>query len=631
MNGDRGAEGGHEGPEEHAGPGAHEAYEGADGGPAQAGNAGRVNRRTPGDGAFPPEERRARGAGGAGEAAGASFPLARDARDRRQPPDPDEGPYAATPYADGRPAPAPRPSRTDAPEAAKPRPAPSAGRETHRVFGLGPYRLPRPTPPGRRDRTEWGRAAAPGRPPRQPPTAPPTLYGGHEPDPGPTASALADDAPAPSPRVQLSALQALCRQVFGVRLALIALGTPFALQNAADGAARYLVLAAAVTGFMASYAMLRDWERFGPAVLRHPALLGLDLFIGAVLLLTASPASPLGYAAACTPLLAGLLYGWRGSGVLTGCQLVVLLIAHRAWGDALTSGASTLLVAGFCVAAGITGVTLRNLMFRFGAATTALAEANARLAVAGAVEAERARLARDLHDSLAKTLHGLALTADALAEGTGHLPPDTLRDRAVQVAAAARRAAADSRDLLAGLRHDAADPTDPVDLAETLRAGLPPGTPLSTAGPLPPVPHAVAGHLLAIAAEAVENAHRHAAGPTRVSLAATSRSLRLTVTDGGPGLPAGLTLRSAAETGHFGLVGMAERATAIGGRLRVGPADDPATHHPGTEVRLELPLAGLDAAPPPPRRPPTPPAPGTPPSARREHLSDQNPPTKTPD
>ncbi|KPC70488.1 histidine kinase, partial [Streptomyces sp. NRRL WC-3753] len=178
----------------------------------------------------------------------------------------------------------------------------------------------------------------------------------------PTASALSDDVPAPSPRVQLNALQALCRQVFGVRLALIALGAPFALQNAADGAPRYLVLAAAVTGFMASYAMLRDWERFGPLVLRHPALLGLDLLIGAVLLLTASPASPLGYAAACTPLLAGLLYGWRGAGVLTGCQLVVLLVAHRAWADALTSGASTLLVAGFCVAAGITGVTLRNLM-----------------------------------------------------------------------------------------------------------------------------------------------------------------------------------------------------------------------------------------------------------------------------
>ncbi|MFD4988563.1 sensor histidine kinase [Streptomyces sp. NPDC058374] len=494
------------------------------------------------------------------------------------------------------------------------------------------------------------------------------MYAGHETHPGPATSALADDVPAPSPRVQLNALQALCRQVFGVRLALIALGAPFALQNAADGAARYLVLAAAVTGFMASYAMLRDWERFGPLVLRHPALLGLDLLIGAVLLLTASPASPLGYAAACTPLLAGLLYGWRGAGVLTGCQLVVLLVAHRAWADTLTSGASTLLVAGFCVAAGITGVTLRNLMFRFGAATAALAEANARLAVAGAVEAERARLARDLHDSLAKTLHGLALTADALAEGTGHLPPDTLRHRATQVADAARRAAADSRDLLSGLRHDEADPTDPADLTETLRTGLPAGTPLTAASPVPPVPHAVAQHLLTIAAEAVENATRHTTGTPWVTVTTAGPWLRLTITDDGPGLPAGLTLRSAAASGHFGLVGMGERATAVGGRLRVGPARPPADTGgpcpgPGTEVRVDLPLAVLDvpplaardgeppagggerttgdgkrttgdrepSTPPAPRRAPAPSAPGTPSSARGEHLSGQNPPARPPD
>lgn len=484
------------------------------------------------------------------------------------------------------------------------------GRGSHeQLRAAAPAASPRP-----------GRAGQGTRTARNLPPTPPTLYAGHTTHPAPTASALADDVPAPSPRVQLNALQALCRQVFGVRLALIALGAPFAMQNAADGAARYLVLAAAVTGFMASYAMLRDWERFGPLVLRHPALLGLDLLIGAVLLLTASPASPLGYAAACTPLLAGLLYGWRGAGVLTGCQLVVLLVAHRAWAHALTSGASTLLVAGFCVAAGITGVTLRNLMFRFGAATTALAEANARLAVAGAVEAERARLARDLHDSLAKTLHGLALTADALAEGTGHLPPDTLRQRAVQVADAARRAAADSRDLLTGLRHDAADPTDPVDLAETLRTGLPPGTPLDAAAPLPPVPHAVAHHLLAIAAEAVENAHRHATSPPRTTLTTTSTALRLTVTDQGPGLPTGLTLQSASDTGHFGLVGMAERATAIGGALRVGPAGQTATG-PGTEVRIDVPLAVLDAAPPP----------GTRRSTPGEHLSGQNPPARPPD
>jgi hypothetical protein len=97
------------------------------------------------------------------------------------------------------------------------------------------------------------------------------------------------------------------------------------MTNTTDGAPRYAVLAAAVLGIMGSYAMLRDWDRFGPRLLAHPSLMAVDLTFGAVLLLTASPASPLAYATVCTPLLAGLLYGWRGSGVFTGLQLVVLL------------------------------------------------------------------------------------------------------------------------------------------------------------------------------------------------------------------------------------------------------------------------------------------------------------------
>lgn len=77
---------------------------------------------------------------------------------------------------------------------------------------------------------------------------------------------LADDALAPGGiRLQLNALQALCRQAFAVRLAAIAIGAPFAMTNATDGLARYAVLAAAVLGVMGSYAMLRDWDRFGPA------------------------------------------------------------------------------------------------------------------------------------------------------------------------------------------------------------------------------------------------------------------------------------------------------------------------------------------------------------------------------
>ncbi|MFG2310801.1 sensor histidine kinase [Streptomyces sp. NPDC048566] len=417
---------------------------------------------------------------------------------------------------------------------------------------------------------------------------------------------LADDVPAPGGvRLQLNALQALCRQAFGVRLAALAVGAPLAMANAADGPPRYAVLAAAVLGVMGSYAMLRDWDRLGPRLLAHPSLMALDLGFGAVLLLTASPASPLAYATVCTPLLSGLLYGWRGAGVFTGLQFVVLLTVFRAWEHRPGAGANTLLVAGFCVGAGIIGVTLRNLMFRFGTASQALSEATSRLAVAEAVESERARLAREMHDSVAKTLHGLALAADALAASADTAAPATLRRQATTVADAARRAAAESRVLLSDLRrHTDLGATD-VDLLPELRClaadfqartGTP--APVRHRGAPPVLPRPAARHVLAIASEALENIHRHA-GATRaaVELTVTETEFSLRVQDDGAGLPEAGTpepLGTWTSSGHFGLLGLTERAACLGGRLDLGRAPQG-----GAEVRLTVPLHGAAPAVPP--------------------------------
>ena len=410
---------------------------------------------------------------------------------------------------------------------------------------------------------------------------------------------FADDAAAPgSVRLQLNALQALCRQAFAVRLTLIAIGAPFATANATDGLPRYAVLAAAVLGVMGSYAMLRDWDRFAPRLLAHPTLMAVDLVFGAILLLTASPVSPLAYAAVCTPLLSGLLYGWRGSGVFTGLQLVVLLTVFRAWEHRPGAGASTLLVAGFCIAAGIIGVTLRNLMFRFGTASQALAEANSRLAVAEAVESERARLAREMHDSVAKTLHGLALAAEALAVAADHdTDPRTLKTQARSVAGAARRAAAESRDLLTDLRHHTAMSSPPTDLRTELaartedfesRTGITAGVD-HRAPPTLVLPPEVSHHLLAILSEALENTHRHATDATRVdvTLDASPTALHLTVRDNGTGTSVSLEdVQQLAKSGHFGLLGMLERATSMGAAIRLRRAE-----RGGTEVTVDLPLA----------------------------------------
>ncbi|MFI1695983.1 sensor histidine kinase [Streptomyces bobili] len=407
--------------------------------------------------------------------------------------------------------------------------------------------------------------------------------------------------PRPPIPLQVNALQAMCRQVFGFRLAMIALAAPAALLNASPGLGARLVGAAVVVTFMGSYALFRDWERFGPLLLRHPTLLAVDTLFGTLLLISAGPDTTLAYVSVCTPLLAGIVYGWRGAACFASLQSLILLLVHATLErESGTSLAERLLLPGLCVITGAVGSTLRNLMLRFGTATLALTTVKARLAVTQAVAAERARLAREMHDSVAKTLHGVALAADGLARSAGStaMDPDRVRQQAELVARAARRAAAESRELLTDLRRET-DPGQSVDLLRELaartgdfaaRTGLPATYHPTGERTTLPVPPAVARHLLTIASEAMENAHRHA-NPTRIEVRAGVRDglLDVSVLDDGNGLPPGTTLERLRSTGHFGIVGMAERAASVGADIHFGGG----LHSRGTGVLLELPLAAL--------------------------------------
>ncbi|MGS2590114.1 sensor histidine kinase [Streptomyces hebeiensis] len=423
------------------------------------------------------------------------------------------------------------------------------------------------------------------------------LTGGAHDDALSTTARGAAPRHVPPLAIQVNALQALCRQVFAFRLAMIALATPFALSRTAAGVGLWLVGAAVLATFMVSYALLRDWERFGPLLLRHPLLLGVDMIFGALLLVTASPDSTLAYVTICTPLLAGLVYGWRGAAFFAVLQSLFVAGAY-AVNSAAEPAFTALLLPGLCVIAGAIGSTLRNLMLGFGTASQALTEARAQLAVAGAVEAERARLAREMHDSVAKTLHGLALAADGLARSADRIDPQDVKRQAELVARSARRAAAESRELLSDLRRESGLDGG-VDVLRELdsrtkdfarRHGVPATFLLISGTPVPPVPHAVARHVLTIATEAMENAYRHGR-PSRVNVSAgpVGPVLRVSVYDDGAGLPPGTTLADLRRAGHFGLVGMVERAASIGARIRIGRG----RAAKGTEVRLELPLTAL--------------------------------------
>ncbi|WP_308434686.1 sensor histidine kinase [Streptomyces cinerochromogenes] len=507
----------------------------------------------------------------------------------------------------------------------------------------------------------------------------------------------------------------MCRQVFGFRLAMIVVSAPAALLNAAPGLGARLVGAAVVVTFMVSYVLFRDWERFGPLLLRHPSLLAADTVFGSFLLVSAGPDTTLAYVSVCTPLLAGLVYSWRGAACFASLQsLILLLVQATLKADRHAPVAEALLLPGLCVIAGAMGSTLRNLMLRFGAATQALTTVQARLAAAEAVSAERARLAREMHDSVAKTLYGVALAADGLAAtaSTGTPDPARLREQAELVSRSARRAAAESRELLTDLRRNGPQTPDHAsplwqelereamnltsrtglqvtchwawgeadgsgretngrereangsgretngrereangdwgEAGGTVPDGAPPvgavsegaasegavseeavsegaashgaasdvaasdGAPPLAPPPLappplappplappplapPPLAPALTRHILAIATEALENAHRHASA-TRVDVRASvdGHLLRLTIHDDGIGLPPGTTLERLRGSGHFGLLGMAERAAQAGARIRIGRG----THERGTEVRLDIPLPARHPSPP---------------------------------
>ncbi|MGF1343994.1 sensor histidine kinase [Streptomyces flavovirens] len=439
----------------------------------------------------------------------------------------------------------------------------------------------------------------------------PALTGGPD-----AATPVGTPGHVPALPIQVNALQALCRQLFGFRLAMTALAAPFALTGVDDELGSWLVGAAVLVTVMVSYILMRDWERFGPVLLRHPTLLGADMLFGALLLFAATPGSTLSYVTVCTPLLAGLVYGWRGGAVFAVLQTVLLAAAYGVSQEA-EADASALLVVGLCIMAGAVGSSLRGLLLRFGAASQALTETRARLAVSGAVEEERARLAREMHDSVAKTLHGLALAADGLAGTADRMDPLTVKHQAELVARSARRAAAESRELLSDLRRESGldGGVDVLDELEARTAdfarryGVKAGFSRLGTGPVPLIPPAVARHALTIATEAMENAHRHA-HPNYVAVSAglVRDVVRISVYDDGEGLPAGTSLAGLKKAGHFGLVGMVERAASVGARIRIGRGKAAR----GTEVRLDLSLAAMGLAPP---APPT--SPGRPPPLGR--------------
>ncbi|MFI8462083.1 sensor histidine kinase [Kitasatospora sp. NPDC085464] len=206
--------------------------------------------------------------------------------------------------------------------------------------------------------------------------------------------------------------------------------------------------------------------------------------------------------------------------------------------------------------------------------------------------AERARIAREMHDVLAHRLSLLVLHAGVLRDqsraGTVAADPDRLADRLELLRTTAARSLDDLRDVLGALRADpparpaAGDgpappsPAAPVpgpalrDLTELVGEATQAGqqVELALAGDPESVPttHRLAVHRLV--QEALTNARKHAPAASVTVRVGYGEPATVVEVRNGPG---GVPPDGPGSGGGYGLVGLGERVAALGGQLDAGP------------------------------------------------------------
>jgi len=207
---------------------------------------------------------------------------------------------------------------------------------------------------------------------------------------------------------------------------------------------------------------------------------------------------------------------------------------------------------------------------------------------------ERTRIARDLHDTLLQTFHGLMFQFQA---GRNLLPRRV--DEAMQsfddAISDTEKALAESRGAIQGLR---SEPVANGDIADLLRATSqelaasgtadqdPPVFDLIEEGELRTLSPATKNEICRIAVEILRNAFRHAqAHRIETEIRYDDHMLRLRIRDDGKGIDPKV-LQEGGSAGHWGLRGVRERAERIGAQLEFW-SDAGA----GTEVQLSVPAA----------------------------------------
>ncbi len=199
---------------------------------------------------------------------------------------------------------------------------------------------------------------------------------------------------------------------------------------------------------------------------------------------------------------------------------------------------------------------------------------------------ERQRLARELHDTLAQGLAGLILQLEAVDQQLTRGRPQRAQVIAQQAMTRTRLTLADARRAIDDLR---AGDTASRSLAERVRAEIErftaaTGIPCELdCAPPSPIPDSLQEHAFRAVAEGLTNVARHArASRAWVRLAKANDGLEIVIRDDGSGFD---STEANGRAGHYGLIGLRERARLVGGSLEV-------TGMPGqgTTLTLRLPI-----------------------------------------
>ena len=223
----------------------------------------------------------------------------------------------------------------------------------------------------------------------------------------------------------------------------------------------------------------------------------------------------------------------------------------------------------------VVGAFINQLMTRLREQGHSLQDANARLTHYAStlehltISRERNRMARELHDTLAHTLTGLSVTLET-AKAYWEIDTGKARELLEKSLLTTRTGLEETRRALKSLR---ASPLEDLGLKLALqklaestatRANLALETSLPDS--IPSLSPDVEQCIYRVAQEAVENVGHHAnARKLYLGFEADRDGLKLTIQDDGQGFDPG----DKTISGHFGLVGMRERAELSGGRLKI--------------------------------------------------------------